>query len=171
MNYGTLETELVSRLNNYFIAQLADENFEAAQMPENTADQVRAFEKGKVYVQYFTSTYNPTQSINEVSQHETITIRLTFETRDYRGTNGLFNLLTHVKTSLLGYKPANCTKRMTIDKYDLIFFENNSVSPYLDFKTETLNVMVMDDTEEGPLFKKVIILLIHLEKFLVFTET
>jgi len=152
MNYGTLENELVTRLNDYFIDQAVDASFEALFIPEKQSEQSRPFDKSRVTVQYFNSTYQPAPGINEVSQLETITMRLYFETRDLRSDRGFYKLIELCKRSLLGYKPANCSKRMTIDKYDLVFYENNTFSPYIDFQTETVNVQAFDDTEGGPGF-------------------
>ena len=153
MNYGALETELVTRLNAYFTTLNVDDKFEAVEIPQNESENTRPFIKSKVTVQYFTSTYKPTQSLDAVSQHETITVRLFFEARNLREANGFYVLVELVKRSLLGYTPANCTKRLTIDKYDLVVYENNTVSPFIDFQTETLNVQAFDDRETGPDFK------------------
>jgi len=152
MNYGTLETELTARLNAYFAANSIDDKFIAQEIPQNEAEQSRPFIKSKVTVQYFTSAYQPTKMLGGVAQAETITIRLTFEARTLREANGFYNLVEHTKRSLLGYKPANCTKGLVIDKYDMVFYENNTVSPYLDMQTETENVMIPEPVDE-PLFK------------------
>jgi len=152
MNYVTLETELVTRLTAYFTAHAMEETFEAVPIPQNQAEQGRPFDKGRVTVQYFTSSYQPSQSLGAaVTQAETITIRLSFESRNLRETDGFYTLIEAVKRSLLGYKPANCTKKLTISKYDLVFYENNTVSPYIEFQTETMNVEVPEETDE-PLF-------------------
>ena len=156
MNYGTLETELVTRLNAYFVANSIDDKFIAQEIPQNDAEQNRPFIKGKVTVQYFTSAYQPTKMLGGASQAETITIRLTFEARNLREANGFYNLVEHTKRSLLGYKPENCTKGLVIDKYDMVFYENNTISPYLDMQTETENVMVTDPVDE-PLFSSLTI--------------
>lgn len=153
MNYGSLETELVTRLNAYFAAQSVEDKFEAVEIPQNQAEQTRPFIKSKVTVQYFASTYKASQSLNQVSQHETITMRLFFEAKDLRSDMGFYTLVELVKRSLLGYKPANCSTKMVIDKYDLVFYENNTVAPYLDFKTETLNVQADDEAPGGDPFK------------------
>lgn len=152
MNYGALETELVTRLNAYFTAQSVQDKFEAVPVPQSQAEQDRPFIKSRVTVQYFTSGYKPSQSINQVSQIETITIRLTFEARNLREENGFYSLVELVKRSLLGYKPTNCSTKLVIDKYDQVFYENNTVSPYLDFKTETLNVQADDEAPGGDPF-------------------
>lgn len=153
MNYGTLETELVTKLNAYFVAQLVDDKFEAVEIPQNDAESQRPFVKSRVTVQYYNSTYSPSQGMSAVSQHEKIIVRLTFEARNLRGEQGFFTLVELVKRSLLGYKPNNCTTRLVIDKYDFIFYENNTASPYMDFRTETLNVQLPDPEAEDPAFK------------------
>ncbi len=152
MNYGTLETELVTRLNAYFVTNEVEDKFEAVEIPENQAQQSRPFTKGKVTVQYLKSAYQGVQGMGAVSQHETLTIRCLFETRDLRSDVGYYALVERVKRSLLGYTPAHCTKKLYMDTNDLLDFENNTVAPYLDFKTETLNVEMGVDTED-PLFK------------------
>lgn len=151
MNYGTLETELVTRLNTYFEANSIEDLFIAQEIPQNEAEQNRPFSKSKVTVQYFTSAYQPTKILGGAAQAETITIRLTFEARNLRQDNGFYNLVEHTKRCLLGYKPGNCTKGLVIDKYDMVFYENNTISPYLDMQTETENVMIPDPVNE-PLF-------------------
>lgn len=159
INYGTLETELVARLTAFFAAQVPSvaDKFEAVPIPQNEAEQQRPFLKSRVTVQYYISTYAAAQSLNAVSQHETITMRLTFEAKNLRESNGFYALVNLVKKSLLGYKPEGCTKRLSIDKYDLVFYENNTVSPYLDLKTETVNSQAFDDSETGPPFVDVTI--------------
>jgi len=152
MNYGTLETELATRLNAYFAAQNVEDKFEAIEIPQNEAEQNRPFQKSRVTVQYFTSAYQPTKMLGGAAQAETITMRLTFEARNLREDNGFYALIEHVKHSLLGYQPANCSKALVIDKYDLVFYENNTISPYLDMQTETQNLMIPAATDE-PLFK------------------
>lgn len=157
MNYGALEIELAERLNAYFSTNTLDGVFRAQPMPEKQSEQNRDFEMGVAYVQYFTSSYNETQSINEVSQHERITIRVSFSAKSFRGDQGVFTLMEHTKRSFLGYQPQNCTKRLTLDKNDLLQYENNEVNIYLDFKTETLNVQLQDPGDELPLFKNLTI--------------
>lgn len=152
MNYGTLETELVTRLTAYFLANHLEDLFEAVAIPQNEAEMQRPFQKSKVTVQYFTSAYQPTKMLGGAVQSETITIKLLFETRNLRGDNGLYNLMEYAKRCLLGYKPANCTKALVLDKYDQVFYENNTLSTYLDLQTETENVMIPEPTDE-PLFK------------------
>jgi len=147
MNYGTLETALVTRLNAYFTTNNVDDTFEAVAIPQNQAEQERPFTKSRVTIQYFTSAYQPNQGMGAVTQAETVTIRATFEARTLREANGFYNLVEHTKRCLLGYTPANCTKKLTIDKYDMVFYENNTISPYLDFKTEAMNVEVAEETE------------------------
>lgn len=152
MNYGILETELSARLNAYFAANAIDDKFEAIEIPENQAQQNRPFTKGRVTVQYLKSSYQPSQGMGAVSQHETLTIRCLFQVRDFRSDVGYYALVEHVKRSLLGYQPANCTKKLAIDTNELISFENNEVAPYLDFKTDTVNVE-MEEPTNYPLFK------------------
>ncbi len=154
MNYGSLENELVNRLNQYFIDNSIDDIFEALKIPQNQAELERPFIKSKTTVQYYKSRYGTTKSTNIVVQPEEILIRLTFECRNLREKNGFYNLIEHVKASLLGYKPDNCTKRLTISDYNLEFYENNTVSPFLELSTETENVQAFNDEEGGSLFNK-----------------
>jgi hypothetical protein len=154
MNYGILEKELVARLDAYFKDNIIDHLFEAIPIPQNQAEQERPFIKSKTTIQYYKSKYSTTKSTNIVVQSEEILIRITFECRTLREENGFYNLIEHVKKSLLGYKPDNCTKRLTISDYDLEFYENNTVSPFLELSTETENVQAFDDEEPGPQFKK-----------------
>lgn len=152
MNYGTLETELATRLNEYFADNSVDDLFEAVEIPQNEAEQNRPLQKARVTVQYFTSTYQPPAATDVVVQSETVIIRLTFEARALRTEGGFYNLVNHTKKCLLGYKPVHCTQKLVIDKYDMVFYENNTISPYLDLKTEAINQEELPDVEE-PAFK------------------
>jgi len=158
MHYGQLETEITNRLNDYFTSLSVSNLFEAKPIPENDSEGIRAFIKGTVYIQYLKSSYQPTQSLNSVSQPETIILRLTFDVQNLRQANGFYNLIDHVKKSLLGYRPSNATTRLVIDEYDLLQYENNSVQPYLQMKCDALNVQDIDEEEySDDLFKNLTI--------------
>lgn len=166
MNYGELETELAARLNAYFAANNymneQDEEkplsdlFKAFEIPENEKQDNRPFSKATVYVQYAESSYAAVQSINQVSQTETVFVKLVFVARYNRGLGGLFDLVHYAKRSLLGYRPAKSATRMVMDKGpNWTQYENNSVQFEMQMKFDALITQAFSDEEpDGALFTK-----------------
>ncbi len=144
MNYGTLETDITTRLNNYFTSQNVENLYEAVELPENVEEYRKAFSKARATVQYLESDFDPSTSINQVVQEEKVRIRVTFEARKLRGDGGLYSLMDAVKKALIGYKPPNC-ERLTIFRYTLLDFEQNLWQPALDFQCRTINVQAFED--------------------------
>lgn len=152
LDYGTLETELVDKINNYLSANTLATFMEARPMPDNEAEinlvMRDSITKTICLIAYNGSSYMPTQSIAAVSQFETVLMRVIFMGPKTRGTDGVFAMIKHVKAALTGWQPGNCSKRLEIKNYDLAEFQHFGVQAYLDFETETLNVQVNEADEE-----------------------
>lgn len=144
MNYGILETDIVARLNQYFIDNSVSNLFEAVEIPENEGDYRKAFTKSRATVQYLESDFDPSSSVNQVVQEEKVRFRVSFEARKLRGEGGIYQLMDLVKKSLIGYRPPNC-ERVTVYRYTVINFEQNLWQPALDFQTRAINVQAFED--------------------------
>lgn len=151
MNYGAAEKEIVDRLNQQIALNNASNLYEAALMPETNAEQIsfyKNFTKARVAVEFIDSTPQQTNSINVVSQEETVRFRLTFEARKLRGPGNLYALLELVKLVLIGYQLTNAISRLTYVKYGLLDFEQGAWQPYFEFECKFVNVQVIDESDE-----------------------
>lgn len=108
MNYGSLEDAIVSRLE-----PLRALGFEVIALPDNNADYERPFRFGRVTVAYKGSMFNDDGmsgrpmvfSTSEVVQKETAEIEVVVQARFIRSNQGIYKLVQHVFTLLLGYEP------------------------------------------------------------------
>lgn len=151
MNYGIAEQEIVDRLNSQIALNNASNLYEAVLMPETNADYIsfsKKFTKARVAVQFIDSTPQFTDSINVVSQEETVRFRLSFEAKKLRGAGNLYALQEMVKLVLIGYKLSNAISRLTYVKYGLLDFEQGAWQPYFEFECKFVNVQTFDESDE-----------------------
>jgi len=137
LDYGLLEDEIVSRLNDRFVKESVTDNFLSVVRPENEADIKKVYEKGVAFVAYADSLFTNSQSIDQVVQRETVKIRVFMVTDNLRGDNGHYKLNRWVKLSLVGYQPNHCSNRLYISDYKEISYDNGRWSCMLEFTTET----------------------------------
>lgn len=152
MNYGIAEQEIVDRLNTQIALNNVSDLYEAVLMPETTAAFeafYKNFTKSRVAVQFIDSTPAFTNSVNVVSQEETVRFRLTFEARKLRGPGNLYAFLELVKLVLIGFKLTNALSRLTYVKYGLLEFEQNAWQPYFEFESRFVNVQTIDESDEA----------------------
>jgi len=157
LNYADLETELTAKLNADFTTLGISENAEAVLEPQTdkeTRDLTQFMDGSKVVVKYLASSFGENNGINQVSCEEEITVGFMFLSTNLRNINGLYALFNIIKASLIGYRPANCKKRMIPIDLKPVEHMNLGVVYMMSFKTSTILVQGFDDSETSAnLFK------------------
>lgn len=138
MNYTALEQNIVSRL-----APLLAEEYEVEILPETLAAFKKPFEKARVLVGYAGSKFAKPQSVNEISQEETVTVLCYLQARTRAALNPLVERL---KDLLLGFSPPN-GKRMYLVDIDFDKYEENVWHWNVSFAFTKLEVQRFYDNE------------------------
>lgn len=154
MNYDTLETEIAEVLNDYFAANLIEEEgdalstvFSARQMPENQAELERNYNKSEVCVHWGGSDFGQARSTGQISQDEEVFITCYLRVERMKGNAAGYRLLDCVKKALLGYKPEGTRNRMVISAYGDYQFMDGELQPYIEFKCSTILQQIINDEE------------------------
>jgi hypothetical protein len=140
MNYENLEIEIVDRLTPFTTAGITVEK-----LPELEADRSKPLPtKAKFTVIYAGSEYVNSLSTAQISQEEKIFIQILIESTFLRGSFGVYNLASILKTALTGFRPSGC-RRMQVTKHHTIGGENaekiNNMWNYnVIFQTTSLHV-------------------------------
>lgn len=90
--------------------------------PATEAANVQAYAVPRVVVSYVGSDFESPQATDEISQHETVQIEVLVNSSELYGsahTVGAHQLITAVRASLLGFKPADCD-RLKLDSIALV---------------------------------------------------
>lgn len=140
MNYETLENEILARLSFMNTANISVEK-----LPELEAERIKPLPtKAKVTVIYAGSEYGNSMSTSQVSQEEKIFIQILIESTFLRGTLGVYNLVSVIKSALIGFRPTFC-KRIQATKHHTIGGEeaekiNNMWNYNLIFQTTAFEI-------------------------------
>jgi hypothetical protein len=119
MNYEVFEDEIVGRLSFMNTADILVEK-----MPELESGKSKPLPtKAKITVIYAGSEYGSPLSTSQVSQEEKIFIQILIESTFLRGTLGVYNLVSVIKSALIGFRPSFC-KRIQATKHHTIGGEN-----------------------------------------------
>lgn len=99
--YENIEAAIVDRLKVFEAA-----GFSVVPLPETQADYVRPFVNGKITVAYHSSEYKEHNSVGVMSQYEEIRFILSVQSRTLRGTKGVYNITSIIRSALIGFQPA-----------------------------------------------------------------
>jgi hypothetical protein len=140
MNYEQLENDIVTRL-----APFAAAGVSVIKMPElETERSLPEPQKAQFTVMYAGSEYENVNSTAQVSQMETVFVAVLIESNLLRGPKGVYNLLSVLKTALIGFKPANCHRLQAVKHHTLgspeAVRKDNTWQYQAVFKTTTLTV-------------------------------
>ena len=150
LNYADIETELTTKLNADFTTLGINESVEAVLEPQTdkeARDLTQFMDGSKVVVKYLASSFGESGGMNQVSCEEEITIGFMFISTNLRNTNGLYALFNIIKASMIGYRPANCKKRMIPIDLKPVEHMNLGVVYMMSFNTSTMLVQGFDDSE------------------------
>ena len=116
MNYEQLEDQVYTRI----LPMASVQGISVRKMPENEAERQVAFPGNAQFtVIYAGSEYPETMSTSQVSQDEKVFIQVLIESSFLRGPQGIYNLLSALKSYLVGFSPSFCT-RMQVVKHHTI---------------------------------------------------
>jgi hypothetical protein len=102
MNYGNIETAIVTRLSSL-------SGVTAISLPDNEADFKLPFTIGKITVAYKDSKFLPLRSAGDgQSQEEVIYFDLILQAKNKNGTGGIYAIMEAVKARLYGFAPDDC---------------------------------------------------------------
>jgi hypothetical protein len=140
MNYENFEEEIVGRLSFMNTADILVEK-----MPELESERNKPLPtKAKITVIYAGSEYGNSTSTSQVSQEEKIFIQILIESTFLRGALGIYNLVSVIKSALIGFRPTFC-RRIQVTKHHTIGGENaekinNQWNYNIIFQTTALGV-------------------------------
>lgn len=139
MNYGTLETEIVTRLS-------AMANVDVVVLPDSeSAFKLPAADKARISVAYGGSKSDPVRTTGSGINHsEEITIDIIIQSKSRTGSGGIYAIQEALVARLLGFKPSHCDK-ILLDSFSFIDHKENVWTYHQKFTTSTLRVELPDD--------------------------
>lgn len=123
--YTDIEDQIVTRLNS-----LLPVGYVAIPMPEKENQFNVGKDKVLVVVAYADSTFGNTESVDVVTQSETVTILCNIKSSRLRGAFSISEALEKLKIALVGFKPSNLSK-LTASKIE--FDERNAADNYFSY--------------------------------------
>lgn len=152
MNYiQEIETAIVSRLQDF-----ENLGYTAIALPEKQTDFEKPFLNGKITVCYHSSEYATPQATMQVSQHETVNIIISVQSRRLRtlGANiGIYDMIALLRKYLIGFIPTGALWRMFAKEVQLnkAEFSENLWTYYAIFSVKTLAVEDFAPITEPPI--------------------
>lgn len=114
MDYSTLEIAIVTALESLNVPGTMD----VMAWPESELEFSRPFTVSRVSVVYHSSEFKPTISANESIQEETVALQLMIESRNLRGTGGIYQIKDQVLDLIQGLIIPNWT-RLSAGKFEM----------------------------------------------------
>lgn len=108
-SYEQAEEDIFQRLKAFEAAEI-----EVRKLPEDqeemAADGNRPFKKGRLTIGYKGSKWKDTRSTSQVIQEEKLTFEIAIQSKQLRGSRGVYNLKRVVTQALLGFRPTDCDR-------------------------------------------------------------
>ena len=133
MNYQSLEANIVSRIQAYITG------VDIMPLPEVDIDVLLPSVHGKITVAYKGSDYDPSDTYDAVAQPERISFELIVQSRKLRGTTGIYNLLSTIKSALLGWQTP-VSEKIQFSKSTYVAHENGVWTYVLTLSTMALSI-------------------------------
>jgi len=142
MNIHELESDIVARL-----APLVNAGIEVIASPDTEAAYKRPT-KPRVIVAFSgampAGAKDGLRAMGAIVQNFEVLINVIVQTRNIRGTDGLYSVERVVRSLLIGYMPVNCAK-MTLQKMQVENYEDGTWNYVITFAAPT--VFVEDEPE------------------------
>lgn len=85
-------------------------SIDVVKLPDNEADFKRAFAKGKITIGYKGSKWDAPRSTSQIAQEEKLIFEVAMQSRELRGSRGLYMLKRVVTQALTGFQPTDCNR-------------------------------------------------------------
>lgn len=116
MNYEQLEDQIYTRI----LPMASIPGISVRKMPESESERQKAFPGNAQFtVIYAGSEYPETISTSQVSQDEKVFIQVLIESSFLRGPQGVYSLLSALKSLLVGFAPSFCTRLQVVKHHTI----------------------------------------------------
>ena len=139
MDYIALENSIVTRLS---VLELA--GIDVIPLPEADNDVVNPFDRGKITVAYLSSDFDQSITSDVVAQPEKITFQIVVQSRNLRGSVGIYGMIKSVKSILMGWK-TTYTDKIHFSKSAYDAHENGIWTYHVNITTENIAIEETDD--------------------------
>lgn len=117
-SYEQAEEEIFQRLKAFEAADIEVRKL-AEDQEELATDGPRPFKKGRLTIGYKGSKWGDTRSTAQIIQEEKVTFEIAIQSKQLRGSRGVYNLKRVVTQALIGFRPTDCD-RMVADESGMI---------------------------------------------------
>lgn len=121
VDYEKLEDEIVQKLNS-------DEEFpvisDAIPLPDDIDSYKTPTLKGLVTAVFVSDKFDANQSIGQISQHSTLVLNISIQSRKRRGDTGVYKITSLVMDLLTGFAPTDCGP-LALGEYSFSDYQND----------------------------------------------